>query len=514
MINLAATLEHTARLHPDRIALALGNNRLSYRALDAAANQVASALVASGIKPGDRIALACPNLPFFPIVYYGVLKAGASVLPVNVLLKHDEIAYLLQDSGAKGFFCFEGTKDLPLGAEGKASFDAAKACEHFWLITTDPKGSPSIPGTTTLGQLMAGNPPSFDTVQRTSEDVAVVLYTSGTTGRPKGAELTHANILFNAMVSRDLTAVSGEDVMLITLPLFHVFGQVVQMIVGFMCGARMVLVPRFEPGAVLQAMQDENVTIFAGVPTMYWALLNYPEAGKFDLNKIAGNLRVACSGGAALPVEVLRAFEEKFQVPILEGYGLSETSPVATFNHLNRPRKPGSVGTQVWGVEVRVVDIDDKDVAPGTPGEIVIRGHCVMKGYLNRPKETAEAFRNGWFHTGDIGQFDQDGYLYIVDRLKDMIIRGGFNVYPREIEELLVTHPAVSLVAVLGVPDAEHGEEIKAFVVPKAGMSVKPADLVAWAKERLASYKYPRLVELRDSLPMTATGKILKKALR
>ncbi len=514
MINLATVLETTAREKPANIALVLGNTRLTYAETNGAANQVANGLAAAGIGAGDRVMLHCPNLPYFPIVYFGILKTGASVIPANVLLKRDEIAYLLNDSGAKAYLCFEGTEELPLGQEGWAAFDAAAKCEHFWMITADPRAPSPIEGTQTLGMLMSPQPPTFDTVQRASDDEAVALYTSGTTGRPKGAQLTHSNILMNAMVTAELMRTESEEVMLVTLPLFHVFGQVVQMIVGFRGGSTLVLVPRFDPEAVLALMERENVTMFAGVPTMYWALLNYPDADKFDLKKIAGNLKLAGSGGASLPLEVLRAFEEKYQVPILEGYGLSETSPVVTFNHLDKERKPGSVGTPVWGVEVRVVDADDKPVAAGEPGEVLVRGHCVMSGYLNNPEATAEAFRGGWFHTGDIGQLDEDGYLYIVDRVKDMIIRGGFNVYPREIEEVLMTHPAVSLTAVVGVPDDEYGEEIKAYIVVKEGETIVPEDLIAWSKEHMAAYKYPRQVELRDALPMNATGKVLKKELR
>jgi long-chain acyl-CoA synthetase len=261
-------------------------------------------------------------------------------------------------------------------------------------------------------------------------------------------------------------------------------------------------------------MDRDNVTFFAGVPTMYWALLNYPGADKYDLEKIAKNLSMAVSGGSALPVEVLKQFGERFDVKILEGYGLSETSPVATFNRIDLPTKPGSVGVPVWGVDVRVVDTDDADVPTGEMGEIVIKGHNVMKGYYNRPNETAEAMRNGWFHTGDLGNFDEDGYLYITDRVKDMIIRGGFNVYPREIEEVMITHPAVSLVAVVGMPDDSHGEEIKAFVILKEGAEASEAELVAWCKDNMAAYKYPRMIEIRPNLPMTATGKILKRELR
>jgi len=513
MYNLSTVLESSARERPEHTAFILGNRRFSYAETNAAANMIANGLAAHGVGAGDTVALSCPNLPYFPMIYFAVLKTGATILPVNVLLTPDEISYLLNDSGAKAYFCFEGTADLPMGQAGHTAFGRADKCENFWVITGDPAAASPIDGTKTLGALMANQSPVFETVQRDGDDVAVVLYTSGTTGHPKGAELTHTNIVLNAVVARDLLSSKGDDVCMLTLPLFHVFGQVVLMVACTMVGVTMVLVPRFEPGAVLKSLQDDGVTIFAGVPTMYWALLHHPADG-VDLDKIKNTLRVCGSGGASLPVEVLRGFEDKFEVPILEGYGLSETSPVVTFNHPHKERKPGSVGTPVWGVEVRVVDENDQDVPVGDPGEVIVRGHCVMKGYLNKPEETAEAFRGGWFHTGDIAQFDDDGYLYIVDRVKDMIIRGGFNVYPRELEEVLVTHPDVSLAAVIGVPDDQYGEEIKAFVVPKPDHKIDTDGLIEWSKQHLAAYKYPRFVEVREALPMNATGKILKKELR
>jgi long-chain acyl-CoA synthetase len=265
---------------------------------------------------------------------------------------------------------------------------------------------------------------------------------------------------------------------------------------------------------VLEVMAREGVNAFAGVPTMYWALLRHAEQDAAAVAPAAAALRDCVSGGAPIPVEILHAFEARFGVPIREGYGLSETSPVATFNQHGRPRKPGSVGTPIWGCEVRVVDADDREVPVGALGEVVIRGHNVMKGYYRNPAATAEALRGGWFHSGDVGRHDEDGYLYIADRVKDMIIRGGLNVYPREVEEVLLTHPAVSIAAVIGVPHAEHGEEVAAFVVPRAGATVTGAELVAWARDEMAAFKYPRTVTLVDALPMTATGKVLKRELR
>ncbi|UCG22836.1 MAG: long-chain fatty acid--CoA ligase [Chloroflexota bacterium] len=514
MLNLATLLEDTTRDYPDRLAVIFNEMQLPYEALNAAANQVAAGLAGLGIQKGDKVALSCPNLPYFPIVYYGILKVGAVVVPLNVLLKGREIAYHLRDSNAKAYFCFEGTDQLPMGAMGHAGFQEADSCQHFFIMTADPAGASPIEGTSTLGMLMAKEGPVFDTVQTNPEDTAVILYTSGTTGQPKGAELTHSNMVMNARLADTLFGEADDDVHLVVLPLFHSFGQTVQMNSGFYTAATISLMPRFDPDAALAIMQRDNVTVFAGVPTMYWALLNYPASDKYDLAHISKNLRLSASGGAAMPVEVMKAFEEKFKVEIQEGYGLSETSPVASFNRLDRERKPGSVGMPVWGIEMKIVDEMDNDVPQGELGEIVIRGHNVMKGYYGRPEATADAMRGGWFHTGDIGRMDEDGYFYIVDRVKDMVIRGGFNVYPREVEEVLMSHPQVSLAAVIGVPDEQYGEEIKAFIVPAEGAEMDEAELVAWSKENMADYKYPRLIEFRDTLPMNATGKILKIELR
>ena len=514
MLNLATLLEDSARELPGKTAVIFGDSRFSYAQINGAANQVANGLLAAGIGRGDKVALTCPNLPFFPIIYYGILKAGATVVPLNVLLKRREIAYHLQDSDAKAYFCFQGTPQLPMGEEGWAGFNEVDECEHFWMITANPAGPSPIEGSMTLGQMMGTQSPSFSTVQTDALDTAVIRYTSGTTGQPKGADLSHSNIVMNAVVVRELFVQQEGDVQLVTLPLFHSFGQTVQMNGGFLGGHTLVLLARFDPAAAFQALQDHNVTIFCGVPTMYWALLNYPQAEEYDLQKIAANLRLGVSGGASLPLEVIKGVEDRFNLPLLEGYGLSETSPVASFGRIDRERKPGSIGIPVWGIEMRVVDAQDNDVAIGEPGEILIRGHNIMKGYYNRPKETAEVFKGGWFHTGDIATKDEDGYYYIVDRIKDMIIRGGFNVYPREIEEVLMTHPAVSLAAVIGVPNDEYGQEIKAFIVLKEDGTATPEELISWSKQEMAAYKYPRVVEIRDALPMTATGKILKTELR
>ncbi|GAA4504411.1 long-chain fatty acid--CoA ligase [Actinoallomurus oryzae] len=513
MLNLSVVLDDAARDNPDHEALVFGDMRLSYAFVNQIANQVANLLRARGVRPGDKIALACPNLPYFPMVYFGALKAGAVVVPLNVLLKRREIAYHLEDSEAKALFCFEGTPELPLGEAGWGAFGDVPGCEHFFVLPATPLAT-EVPYGESIWAALAGQPQEFETARTDANDTAVILYTSGTTGRPKGAELTHQNMLLNAMVCDSMFETTGDDVFLAALPLFHAFGQSVVLNTGFLRHATIVLMPRFEAGAALDLMLAEKVTFFAGVPTMYWGLLTH-EGGhtQEDLERIAASLSTASSGGAALPLEVLNRFAERFGVNILEGYGLSETSPVASFNRPDRPARAGSIGRPIWGVEMKLVDEDWKDVGDG-PGEIAIRGHCVMKGYHRRPEATAEVLHDGWFRTGDIARRDEDGYYYIIDRSKDMIIRGGFNVYPREIEEVLMTHPDVSLAAVVGIPHDTHGEEVKAYVIPVHGATISEEALVAWAKENLANYKYPRVVEFRDELPMTATGKILKRELR
>ena len=515
MLNLSVLLEDSARNHPDRLAVVLGERRLTYGQLDAAANQVANLLVARGIEPGDKVALTCPKLPWFPIAYYGILKAGAVVVPLNVLLKGREIGYHLADAQAKAYLCFEGTADLPMGAEGHAGFSGAEDCEQFLLITADPAAPSPIGGMETLGSALAGQPGTFASVQTAETDPAVILYTSGTTGQAKGAELSHANLVFNALTcNRLFQSMPATDTHLVVLPLFHSFGSTVDMNAGFAAASTLVLLPRFEATAAVGLLQSADITFFAGVPTMYWGLLG-ALTDDVDVARIAANLRVAVSGGASLPVEILKEVRRRFGVQILEGYGLSETSPVATFSDPYREPRPGSIGVPVWGVELRLVDERGDPIEGANEiGEIAIRGHNVMRGYYNRPDATAEVLRDGWFRTGDLARRDGDGFYYIVDRAKDMIIRAGFNVYPREVEEVLMTHEAVSLAAVVGVPHAENGEEIKAFVILNDGASVTEDELIAWSREQMAAYKYPRLVEFTTSLPMTATGKLLKRELK
>ncbi len=513
MLNLAVLLEDSARNVPQRTAVICGDVKMTYAQINAKANQVANALREIGVVKGDKVALSCPNLPYFPMIYYGILKTGAVVVPLNVLLKGREIAYHLNDSDAKVYFCFQGAADLPLGEYGYEGFSQTQTCERFVLITANPAEASPFENTKTLAEFIADQPTEYESDLTNADDTAVILYTSGTTGQPKGAELTHLNMILNARLFGLYDVRCGFDTHLVTLPLFHSFGQSVQMNSGFYNGATLNLLPRFTPEAALSEMEKNDVTIFAGVPTMYWALLNYADADKFDLAKIAANLATCHAGGSPLPLEVLRGFEAKFNTKVLEGYGLSETSPAAVFNRPENSR-PGSVGFPVWGVQIRVVDENGADVPVGELGEIIIRGHVVMKGYYKKPEATAAAIKNGWFYSGDIGRFDADGFLYIADRVKDMILRGGFNVYPRELEEVLMTHEAVSLVAVIGITHQELGEEIKAFIVKKPDANHAETEIVEWCRTNMASYKYPRFIEFRETLPMTATGKILKRELR
>jgi long-chain acyl-CoA synthetase len=513
-LNLSSVLEHSARLTPERVAVTFRSQHITYAELNASADRVAAGLHAMGVRAGDQIALSCPNVPWFPIAYFGILKAGAVVVPLNVMLKPREIAYHLKDSHAKVYFAFEGTPELPIGEMAKAAA-ADAGCDKVVVLPCDPASPPA--GVVTITSIMRDGA-AFNRPRREPDDTAVILYTSGTTGYPKGAELTHMNMVNNAMSCHDMfiPGLSGSDqqVTLITLPMFHSTAQTAQMNAGLYGGFRLVLMPRFDAAAVLEAFVSEKVGLWVGVPTMYWGLLQLARASGKDLKDACASLRVCASGGAPMPLEVLRGFEEAFGVRVLEGYGLSETAPVVAFNQLQRPSKPGTVGLPIFGVDVRCVDEHDAAVPAGQRGEVVVRGPNVMKGYFNRPDATAEAKRGGWFRTGDIGQLDEDGYLSIVDRKKDLILRGGFNVYPREVEEVLMTHPAVALVAVIGVPDERLGEEVKAFVVRRSGAAVTEDELVAWSREQMAAFKYPRQFVFRDALPMNATGKVLKRELR
>ncbi|MGW3149605.1 MULTISPECIES: long-chain-fatty-acid--CoA ligase [Streptomyces] len=488
MPNLAEFLVGTAERQPERPALRLGTQVTTYAELDERSARVAALLRAEGVRPGDRVALMLPNVPEFVVLYYGALRAGAIVVPMNPLLKTRETEYHLNDSGAA--LLFEWHQAPGEGAQGAA----AAGVRHFAVESSS------------FAALLAGQEPLTEVTETAADDVAVLLYTSGTTGRPKGAALTHGSLRHNTEVNAvRVQRITAEDVVVGCLPLFHIFGQICTMSVSVRSGASLTLIPRFDPQTVLDAIARDGATVFEGVPTMYAALLQHP--AEADVS----TLRMCVSGGASLPVEVLHGFERRFGCMVLEGFGMSETSPVVSFNHPDRPRKPGSVGTPIQDVEVRLLDEKGKDVGPGEVGELAVRGPNVMKGYWNLPEETATAIPDGWLRTGDLARKDEDGYLYIVDRKKDMIIRGGYNVYPREIEEILHEHPAVALAAVVGLAHDRLGEEVAAAVVLRNGAEATPDELREFVKDRVAAYKYPRSVWLVDALPTGPSGKILKR---
>jgi long-chain acyl-CoA synthetase len=489
MTNFATQLTTAAAEDGDRPAIKLDDIVLNYSALDAAAARAAGLLRSKGVEPGDRVGMQLPNVPYFPIVYYGALRLGAVVVPLNPLLKAREVEYHLSDSGSKVMI---GWHDFAEPAEAGAEAAGAEA------IIVKPGEFEEL-----LGSAEAVE----DVAEREDEDPAVIIYTSGTTGTPKGATLTNSNLHMGAKVGGELVDASPESVAMGTLPLFHVFGMSVMMNVTLVAHGLLTLVPRFEPAQVLEVIERDHVTTFGGVPTMYTALLHHGERDQHDVS----SLDVCVSGGAALPVEVLHGFDEAFGCKVLEGYGLSETTGMGSFNLPDRERKPGSIGVPIGGTEIRLVDDDDNDVPDGEPGEVVMRGPFVMKGYWDREDATEEVMRGGWFHTGDIATVDEDGYFFIVDRKKDMIIRGGYNVYPRELEEVLYGHPAVREAAVIGVKHDSLGEEVGAAVALKDGESVTTDELRAYMKENVAAYKYPRVVWIVDELPKGPTGKVLKR---
>ncbi|MDQ1713992.1 MAG: long-chain acyl-CoA synthetase [Frankiaceae bacterium] len=489
-LSIAAILAESAVRHADRAAVVLGEQRVTYADLWRDARRHAAALRDEhGVRPGDKVAVLIPNVPDFPRTYYGILALGAVVVPVHALLKAEEIAYVLRDSGARLLVCHDA-----LAGEG------AKGAELAGVAFVAPGA-------------LAGDAEVDTYVPRDPADDAVILYTSGTTGKPKGAVLSHLNVVMNVTVTAsDVISLTSDDVILGCLPLFHSFGQTCAMNAGFRAGATLVLMPRFDGAAALDAIEAYGVTVFEGVPTMYIALL---DAARTDPRRPA--LRIAVSGGASLPMAVMDRWRETFGSEIYEGYGLSETSPVATFNQQSVGRKPGTVGTPIWGVDVLVAKAEVEGaiepVPAGEIGEVVIRGHNIFTGYLNNPEATNAAIVDGWFRSGDLGTMDADGFVSIVDRKKDMVLRGGYNVYPREVEEVLLRHPAVAQVAVIALPHDVHGEEVCAVVIAAPDTTPTAEEIVAWSKEQIAAHKYPRVVHFVDAFPLGPSGKVLKREL-
>ena len=502
--NLATILTETTLATPDAPVCRIGGNTTTYRELDDLSGRAAAGLRETGLSPGQVVALQLPNIPQFLIAYFGALKAGLVVLPLNPLLMAPELEYHLTDSAAAMLIGFEG-----LHAE------AAKACETtgvpLYLVSAGPGPLPD--GTRPVTELISAAPldePGGDVEARGPDDTAVLVYTSGTTGKPKGAELTHFQLYMNCTVAGGLFGARSDDVVLAVLPFFHVFGLSSVINVFVRHGGCLSILPRFQPSAVLDAIEADRCTVIGGVPTMLHALAEQDIAGR-DLSA----LRVAVSGGASLPEDVMRTFEDKYGIEVLEGYGMTETASSCSFN---RPgdRKVLSIGKPLWGVTMRVADSSDQPLPPGPEhvGEILIRGHNVMKGYLGRAEATAETLRGGWLHTGDLGYVDTDGFYFIVDRAKDLVIRGGYNVYPREIEEVLYAHPSILEAAVIGKPDERLGEEVVAVVALREGASLSAEEIIAYCRERLAAYKYPREIRFMAELPKGPSGKILKAALR
>jgi long-chain acyl-CoA synthetase len=489
MTNFVEQLSKAAADEPDRPAVRLDDVTLTYSVLDAMVGRAAGLIAAMGIGEGDRVGLQMPNAPYFPILYYAILRLGAVVVPMNPLLKGREVSFYLSDSGARTIFAWHGFAEA---AEQGAEDAEAE------LVLVEPGKFEQVLGEASVVE---------EVTDRADGDAAVIIYTSGTTGTPKGATLTHANIESGARVGMDLVHAGPDSVALATLPLFHVFGMNSLMNVTMKSRGLLTLVPRFEPEKVLEVVERDRATVFGGVPTMYSALLHHEGRERFDTS----SLELCVSGGAAMPVEVLRGFDEAFGCKVLEGYGLSETTGMGSFNLPERERKPGSIGVPVGGTEMKAVDDDGNEVPTGEPGEVVMRGPFVMSGYWGRDDATEATMGGGWFHTGDIATVDEDGYFFIVDRIKDLIIRGGYNVYPREVEEVLYEHPAVREVAVVGIAHESLGEEVAAVVALVDDAQATPDELRAFAKERVAAYKYPRVVQIVDELPKGPTGKILKR---
>ncbi len=496
--DLVQLLARTVSDYGDLPAFSFKNRKISYKEFWKRAVRFASALAGAGINRGDRVALMLPNIPEFPIVYYGTILRGAIAVPLNIMFKSHEARYIVEDCEAKALIIwdkveqqvgeFSGDKGGPLTIVfEKSSLAGGYDWEDFLTQYANSDFEPITPDL---------------------NDTAVILYTSGTTGHPKGAELTHLNLASNAIACVKADTLTPNDVVLGVLPFYHSFGQTVVMNACIASGAQNVLLPKFEPALVLEAFQEHEVTIFAAVPTMFKLMSDF-QTERISLPMI----RTCISGAAKLDMHVAEEFEEKFGLPIYEGYGLTEASPVVSFNPMDYRSKPGSVGLPVSDVEIQIVDEQGRELKPGQEGEIIVRGPNVMKGYLNRPEATKEVILDGWLFTSDIGKIDDDGYLYILDRKREMIIKGGFNIYPKEVENVISFHPKIQEVAVVGVPDPVQGEEVKAYVVTKTGKKVSRQELFEYCQEHMAYYKCPKYITFLRSLPKSSSGRILKRKL-
>ncbi|MDF1507360.1 fatty acid--CoA ligase family protein [Robertmurraya sp. DFI.2.37] len=509
-MNLSSQLHETAKRVPHKPAYYFQDQPSTYAELDGAITKFASGLEKLGVKKGDHVGLLLGNSPFFVIGMYGALRLGATVIPINPIYTPDEIGYILNNGDVTTVIAL----DLLVPLAEKMHHTLPKVEHYIVCETPEGKGTSnsqlsiytklkSFSEIVALGQL------SFQVPEVEEDDVALILYTSGTTGKPKGAMLTHKNLYSNARDVGIYLHMNEDDRVITTLPMFHVFCLTVCLNAPLLSGATILIDPKFSPKEIFRLVKKYEATVFAGVPTMYNFLYQYPEGEPKDLQ----SLRLCISGGAAMPVALLKSFEEKFKVVISEGYGLSEAAPVTCFNPLDRPRKAGSIGQSIVHVENKIVNELGEEVPVGQSGELIVRGPNVMKGYYKMPEETAATIRDGWLYTGDMAMMDEEGYFYIVDRKKDLIIVGGYNVYPREVEEVLYNHHEIVEAAVIGVPDPDQGEAVKAYVVSNNPDLTEEA-VISYAKEHLAKYKTPTLIEFLQELPKNTTGKILRRALK
>lgn len=506
-MNLSSHLKHTAKENAEKTAYFFMDQHVSYAEFDGAVTKFASGLAQLGVQKGDHIALLLGNSPHFVIALYGAMRLGATVIPINPIYTPDEIGYIVTNGDVKAIVAL----DLLVPMAEKMGSLLPKV-ENYIICESDPTKKMEFPANTKMksfSSVVSSGRIEFEGPELLEDDVAVILYTSGTTGRQKGAMLTHKNLYSNAKDIGDYLKMNSDDMVITTLPMFHVFSLSVVVNAPLISGSTIIIVPKFSPKDIFRLIKKYQATVFAGVPTMYNFLYQYPEGNPSDFS----SLRLCISGGSSLPVALLKNFEKKFNVFVSEGYGLSEASPVTCFNPLDRPRKAGSIGTNIIHVENKVVNELGEELPPGQVGELVVRGPNVMKGYYNMPEETAVTIRDGWLYTGDLAKMDEEGYFYIVDRKKDMVIVGGFNVYPREVEEVLYEHPDVVEAAVIGVPDPEQGEVVKCFVVRKND-ALTEAVLMEYCKQHLAKYKLPHSIEFIEELPKNTTGKILRRALK
>ena len=500
MDTMVEIFKHCTREYHAYDALLWNGKTVTYHEFGEATLRLANSLLKLGIGKGDRIVMMLPNIPQFPMVYYAALMIGAVVVPINIMFKYHEVAFLLDDSEAKAIVAWDG-----FAGEVLRAVSGMEALKHIIFL-----GDQRFENTEDLTELITNGPTDEIQEEISGDDVALILYTSGVTGRPKGAEITHLSVSRHLCDMQEIFRFTHHDRFLTVHPLFHPMGQAMAMNVGLAAGALLILHPRFHPGDILNAIQDRKVTVFLGVPSMYRLIMKFPSLDKFDVS----SLRYAISGGSAFPQELMEQFEARFEAPLLEGYGLSEAFSFVTVNQMKRGRLAGSAGLSIPGVDVKILDENDQELAIDEMGEIVVRGPTVMRGYLNRPEVTRIALRDGWLHTGDVGRIDFDGYLHILDRTNDVIIKSGFKIFPREIETVIEGLPHVRDVAVIGFPDEETGEEIKACVVLKPGAQITSGEIQEYCRERMAPYKSPKLVRFYRELPKTATGKVMKEELR